>query len=144
MERENFYEATYKGSKGFTQNDIPVTNATGFSAAADDYMQRGIDLNEQLIRNKPSTFFMRVNSDAMTGAGIFNGDIVIIDRSLKPLTGKVVIAILNGEMLIRRYEKSFHKIRLLPDSDKLSPIDIDISCEDFSIWGVVTYVIHSL
>jgi DNA polymerase V len=64
-----------------------------------------IDLNEQLIRNKPATFFMRVSGDAMIGAGIFNGDIVIVDRSVKPVSGKIVIAILNGEMLIRRLKK---------------------------------------
>ena len=144
MEGENLYGAGFRGSKEFTKNDIPVTNPTGFGAAGDDFMEKGIDLNEQLISNKHATFFMRVNSDAMIGAGIYNGDIVIIDRSLKALTGKVVIAILNGEMLIRRYEKSFNKVRLLPDSPKLSAIDIDLSCEDFSIWGIVTYVIHSL
>ncbi len=144
MEHENLYNASYGGTKNFTQLDVSTANATGFSAAADDYMQRGIDLNEQLISNKPATFFMRVNSDAMSGAGIYSGDTVIIDRSVKAATGKVVIAMLNGEMLIRRYERSFNKIRLLPDTEKLSPINIDASCEDFSIWGVVTYVIHSL
>ena len=143
MEHENLYNASYGGTKNFTQLDVSTANATGFSAAADDYMQRGIDLNEQLISNKPATFFMRVNSDAMSGAGIYSGDTVIIDRSVKAATGKVVIAMLNGEMLIRRYERSFNKIRLLPDTEKLSPINIDTSCEDFSIWGVVTYVIHA-
>jgi DNA polymerase V len=144
MEIEKFSGMEYKGSKRFTQWDIPTANATGFGAAADDYMERGIDLNEQLIRNKPATFFMRVNGDAMIGAGIFSGDVVIVDRSVKAASGKVVIATLNGEMLIRRFEKNFNKIRLLPESPRLSPIDIDLSGSDFSIWGVVTYVIHSL
>lgn len=85
---------------------------------------------------------MRVNSDAMEAAGISKGDVVIIDRSLKPSNGKVVIANLNGEMLIRRLEKIRNKLRSLPGSDKLSAIEIDASCCDFSIWGVVTYVIH--
>ncbi|MHA4808283.1 LexA family protein [Flavitalea flava] len=143
MEIEEFYGLGYKGSKGFSQWDIPTANATGFGAAADDYMERGIDLNEQLIRNKPATFFMRVSGDAMTGAGIFNGDVVIVDRSLKAANGKVIIAILNGEMLIRRFEKTFSRIRLLPETDKLSPIDIDLSGAEFSVWGVVTYVIHT-
>jgi DNA polymerase V len=144
MELEQFYGMNYKGSKGFSQWDIPTANATGFGAAADDYMERGIDLNEQLIRNKPATFFMRVTGDAMTGAGIFNGDVVIVDRSVKAISGKVVIATLNGEMLIRRLEKNFNKIRLVPETPKLSPIDVDLSGSEFSIWGVVTYVIHSL
>jgi DNA polymerase V len=71
MDNNIFYSATYKGSKDYTQWDVPTANATGFGAAADDYAERGIDLNEQLIKNKPATFFMRVNSDAMTGAGIY-------------------------------------------------------------------------
>jgi len=144
MELEQFSGINYKGSKRFTQWDIPTANATGFGAAADDYMERGIDLNEQLVRNKPATFFMRVTGDAMTGAGIFNGDVVIVDRSVKAVNGKVIIATLNGEMLIRRFEKNFNKIRLVPETPKLSPIDIDLSGSEFSIWGVVTYVIHSL
>jgi DNA polymerase V len=144
MEIEQFYGMGYKGSKQFSQWDISTANATGFGAAADDYMERGIDLNEQLIRNKPATFFMRVSGDAMTGAGIFSGDVVIVDRSVQAVSGKVVIASLNGEMLIRRFEKRLNKIRLLPETPRLSPIDVDLSGSDFSIWGVVTYVIHSL
>jgi len=144
MELEEFYGMSYKGSKRFTQQEINTANATGFGAAADDYMERGIDLNEQLVRNKPATFFMRVSGDAMTGAGIFNGDVVIVDRSVKAANGKVIIATLNGEMLIRRFEKTFNKIRLVPETPKLSPIDVDLSGSEFSIWGVVTYVIHSL
>ncbi|HLY72337.1 MAG TPA: translesion error-prone DNA polymerase V autoproteolytic subunit [Puia sp.] len=143
MDGEIFYGAAYKGSKNYSQRDVRTANATGFTAAADDYMERGIDLNEQLVRNKPATFFMRVKGDAMIGAGIFDGDIVIVDRSIKAANGRVVIATLNGEMLIRRFEKTFNKIRLLPETNKLSPIDVDTSAAEFSVWGVVTYNIHS-
>src|SRR5580698_8288528 len=143
MELEQFYGAGYKGSKRFSQRDIPTANATGFTAAADDYMDRGIDLNEQLIRNKPATYFLRVSGNAMVGAGIQDGDVVIVDRSAKAINGKVIIVTLNGEMLIRRLEKTFNKIRLLPETNKLSPIEVDLSGADFSIWGVVTYNIHS-
>ena len=79
----------------------------------------------------------------MIGAGIHDGDVVIVDRSLKPDSGKVIIASLNGEMLIRRFEKTFNKVRLIPETNKLATIDIDPYAE-FSVWGVVTYVIHSL
>ncbi|HXB94005.1 MAG TPA: translesion error-prone DNA polymerase V autoproteolytic subunit [Puia sp.] len=144
MELEQFFGIQYKGTKRFHQSNVPTANATGFGAAADDYMERGIDLNEQLIRNKPATFFMRVTGEAMTGAGIFSGDVVIVDRSVKAVSGKVIIAILNGEMLIRRLEKHLNKLRLVPETPKLSPIDVDISGAEFSIWGVVTYVIHAL
>ncbi len=143
MDTENIFTAKYNGSKAMNQWDIPTANATGFGAAADDYMERGIDLNEQLIANKPATFFMRVSSNAMQGAGIFKNDVVIVDRSIKAISGKVIIAVLNGDMIIRRLEKTNKSIRLLTDGNTLSPIAIDVSCEDFSIWGVVTYVIHT-
>ena len=143
MNNDKFFNAKYSGSKGITQLDIHSANATGFGAAADDYMERGIDLNEELIRNKPATFFMRVSSDAMKEAGIYKGDVAIVDRSVKATNGKVIIAVVNGDMLIRRFEKTNNNIRLVTDSNKLSPIHIDATCEDFAIWGVVTYVIHT-
>ena len=143
MNSEKIFSAKYAGTKAMTQLDIHSANATGFGAAADDYMERGIDLNEELIRNKPATFFMRVSSDAMREAGIYKGDVAIVDRSVKASNGKVIIAVLNGDMLIRRFEKIKDSITLVTDSNKLSPIHIDNTCEDFAIWGVVTYVIHT-
>ncbi|MEO8763805.1 MAG: translesion error-prone DNA polymerase V autoproteolytic subunit [Ginsengibacter sp.] len=142
MAPDNFFSAKYMGSKALTQQDIHSANATGFGAAADDYMERGIDLNEELIQNKPATFFMRVSCDAMKEAGIYKGDVAIVDRSIKATNGKVIIAILNGDMLIRRFEKTNKSIRLLADSNKLSAIYIDNNCEEFAVWGVVTYIIH--
>ena len=143
MDEELYQGTAYSGSKQYTQQQVKTINATGFGAASDDFAERGIDLNEQLIRNKPATFFMRVRGDAMIGAGIFDGDTVIVDRSIKPATGKVVIAVLNGEMLIRRFEKGFNRIRLIPETNRLAPIEVD-PFADFSVWGVVTYVIHPL
>src|SRR6059058_6479334 len=127
MDNNIFYPSAYKGSKEYTQWDVPTANATGFGAAADDYAERGIDLNEQLIRNKPATFFMRVNSDAMIGVGIHQGDVVIVDRSIEAKNGKVIIAVLDGEMLIRRLELINNKKRLLPATKKLSAIEINES-----------------
>jgi len=142
MEVEKFFAAGYNGSKRFTQQDVPTANATGFGAAADDYMERGIDLNEQLIRNKPATFFMRVTGNSMINASIHDGDVVIVDKSIKPQNGKIVIAIVDGEMLIRRLEKTMNKMRLVPETPKLSAIEVG-EFSDVSIWGVVTYVIKS-
>lgn len=144
MDFDKVYAPAYQGSKQFEQHQVRMTNATGFGASADDYAEKGIDLNEQLIRNKPATFFLRVSGNAMMGAGIHDGDIVIVDRSLKAQSGKIVIAVLDGEMLIRRYEKTFNKLRLVPETDKLAPIDVDPTCETFGIWGIVTYVIHAV
>ncbi|HXR84616.1 MAG TPA: translesion error-prone DNA polymerase V autoproteolytic subunit [Hanamia sp.] len=141
MQNDQFYSAGYKGTKTFSQHEVRTANATGFGAAADDYMERGIDLNEELIHNKPATFFMRVSSDAMKASGIYIGDVVIVDRSLKAANGKVIIATFGGEMLIRRFEKVNNKVRLLADNN-LSPIDVDSTCDGFAVWGVVTYVIH--
>jgi DNA polymerase V len=143
MERDRIYKAGYKGTKDFTQQEVHAANATGFGAAADDYSERGIDLNEQLITNKTATYFFRMNGDAMVGAGIFSGDTLIVDRSITNANGKVVIAVLNGEMMVRRLEKTFNKIRLVPETNNLSTIDVD-PYSDFAIWGVVTYVIHSV
>lgn len=143
MEIEKFYAAGYRGSKTFSQQQVSTANATGFGAAADDYAEKGIDLNEQLIRNKPATFFMRVSGNSMAGAGIHDGDVVIVDRSLKAVTGKIVIAVVDGEMIIRRYERSFNKLRLVPETDRLAPIDVS-EYSDVSIWGVVTYIIKSV
>lgn len=141
MNGDNFYYSAYNGSKDFTQKNIVTANATGFGAAADDYAERGIDLNEQLIKNKPATFFMRVNSDAMTGAGIHTGDVVIVDRSLEPKNGKIVIAVVDGELLIRTIEITATKTTLLPANKKLHSIDVT---DKLKLWGVVTYIIHNV
>jgi DNA polymerase V len=143
MEEDIYYNPAYKGSKQYNQWEVKTADATGFGAAADDYMERGIDLNEQLIHNKAATFFMRVRGNAMVDAGIHDGDIVIVDRSVKAVSGKVIIAVLNGEMLIRRMEKTFNKLRLIPETSKLATIEIDGSCDSFEVWGVVTWVIHA-
>lgn len=142
MDGENFYYSAFSGTKDFSQQNIQTANATGFGAAADDYAERGIDLNEQLVKNKPATFFMRVNSDAMAGAGIHIGDVVIVDRSLEAKNGKIVIAVVDGELLIRKIEMTENKTLLLSTNQKLNTIDITAS--GLKLWGVVTYVIHNV
>jgi DNA polymerase V len=142
MDGENdFFGAAYKGSRQFTQQQVKTANATGFGAAADDYAERGIDLNEQLIRNKPATFFFRMKGDAMIEAGIFDQDILIVDRSLKPMSGKIIVAILNGELLVRRFHKNFTSAFLVPENSRYKPINLS-EFSDFAVWGVVTYAIH--
>src|SRR6185436_2426818 len=138
MECDKILGSAYTGTKRFTQQDVRTANATGFGAAADDYAERGIDLNEQLIRNKPATFFFRMNGDAMIEAGIFVRDILVVDCSVNAASGKVVIAVLNGELIVRRLEKTINKIRLVPDNRKMHPIEVQHD-NDFNVWGVVTY-----
>ena len=141
MEGDEFFGAAYKGSKQYTQQEVKTANATGFGAAADDYMERGIDLNEQLIRNKPATFFFKMKGDAMKDAGIFDNDILIVDRSLKLVSGKIIIAVLNGELLVRRFHKNFSSAFLIPENNRYKNINL-AEFTNFSVWGVVTYVIH--
>ena len=143
MEGEEFYGAAYKGSKQFKQQEVKTVNATGFGAAADDYMERGIDLNEHLVRNKPATYFFRMKGDAMREAGIFDNDVLIVDRSLKLVSGKVIVAVLNGELLVRRFHKNFSSAFLIPENSRYKAINL-AEFSDFTMWGVVTYVIHPL
>jgi DNA polymerase V len=143
MEVENFFGSSYTGSKRYTQQNVHTANATGFGAAADDYAERGIDLNEQLIKNKPATFFMKVSGSSMINAGIFSGDVVIVDKSIKASNGKTVIAVVDGEMLIRRYEQSFNKLFLTAESARIAKIEIN-EMTDFKVWGVVTCILRML
>jgi DNA polymerase V len=143
MEGEEFYSAAYKGSKQFVQQEVKTANATGFGAAADDYMERGIDLNEQLVRNKPATFFFKMKGDAMKEAGIFDGDTLIVDRSVKLVNGKIIVAILNGELLVRRFHKNFSSAFLIAENERYKNINL-AEFTNFSVWGVVTYVIHQV
>ena len=143
MNEEEFFGAAYKGSKQFTQQEVKTANATGFGAAADDYMERGIDLNEELIKNKPATYFFRMKGDAMREAGIFDNDILIVDRSIKLANGKIIVAILNGDLLVRRFHKNFSSAFLVPENSRFQNINL-AEFSNFSVWGVVTYVIHPL
>lgn len=143
MDGEQWYGAAYKGSNKYTQWDVPSANATGFGAAADDYMERGIDLNEQLIHNKPATFFFRMNSEAMIDAGIFSGDVLIVDRSVKAVNGKIIVAVVNGELLVRRLQTHIRGVTLQAENKKYGAVQID-EFSNYAAWGVVIYAIHSL
>lgn len=107
----------------------------------DQYSVRDFDLNEYLIRNKSATFFFRMKGDAMVEAGIFDNDILIVDRSLKMAEGRIVVCILNGELLVRRFHKNFSSAFLIPENTRYKPINL-AEFSDFTVWGVVTYIIH--
>lgn len=125
---------------------VPLFNHTvqaGFPSPADDYVADTLDLNEHLMPRKEATFLLTVSGDSMIEAGIHNGDILVVDRSINPTSGRVVIAVLDGEFTVKTLEKSRGRIRLLPANPKFSPIEIKEG-EELQIWGVVTKVIHSL
>ena len=117
--------------------------AAGFPSPAEDHIDLELDLNEHLVKRPAATFFVRVSGVSMIGAGIHENDILIVDRSIKPTNGKVVIAVINGELTVKRIKISKNKILLMPENEKYSPIVINEEM-DFSIWGVVTNVIHPL
>ena len=115
--------------------------SAGFPSPADDYIDQRLDLNELLIANPAATFFVRADGDSMTGAGINNGDILIVDRSLAATSGKIVIAIINGELTVKRLVQTTASCRLLAENPAYPDIEIDAE-SDFQVWGVVTSVIH--
>ena len=141
MENEFAYNAAYTGSKSYTQQQSKTANANGFAAAADDYAERGIDLNEQLILNKPATFFFRMNGDAMMAAGISSGDVLIVDRSIKATNGKIAVIAINGDLMVRRIQQHFNGVTLQAENTRYSNVEIT-EFADLNVWGVVTCVIH--
>lgn len=117
--------------------------SAGFPSPADDYAEEKLDLNEYLIQNPSSTFYVRAVGDSMEGAGIFAGDLVVIDRSQTAVHNSIVMAALNGEFTIKRLLKLKDKIILAPANSQYKPMQIQEGM-DFQIWGVATNVIHSL
>ncbi len=117
--------------------------SAGFPSPADDYLEGKLDLNEHLIRNPSATFFVRVTGDSMIDAGVYSGDILVVDRSLFPKDGNIVIAVINGELTVKRIKKSQNKLFLLPENPDYDPIEISAEMS-FEVWGVVSTVIHSL
>lgn len=115
----------------------------GFPSPADDYVEDRIDLNQHLIRHKEATFFLRVKGESMLGAGIHDGDLLIVDRALDPTDGKIVIAVLDGELTVKRLERRKGIIRLVPENPAFPAIEVK-SEQDLVIWGVVTHVIHGV
>lgn len=117
--------------------------AAGFPSPADDYIEAKLDLNQYLVKRPAATFFVRVEGESMIKAGIHPDDILVVDRSVKPTHGKIVIAVLNGELTVKRLKIAGQAITLLPENDRYSPIPITEEM-NFTVWGVVTNVIHTV
>lgn len=115
--------------------------SAGFPSPADDYIEKKLDLNDLVIQHPTATFFVRVEGESMCGAGIVSGDILVVDRSLQPTNGKIVVAVLDGEFTVKRIAISPKGITLLPENGSYPAIEVG-SQSDFQVWGVVTYVIH--
>ena len=117
--------------------------SAGFPSPAEDYIDKNLDLNEHLIKHPAATFFIRVEGHSMINAGIHNGDMLIVDRTLEPVDKKIVIAVINGEMTVKRIRMLKGKLYLMPENDSFKPIEVSEE-SDLQIWGVVTSVIHSV
>ncbi|MCX6990803.1 MAG: translesion error-prone DNA polymerase V autoproteolytic subunit [Chlamydiae bacterium] len=113
----------------------------GFPSPAEEEMGSPLNLTTHLIPHPSSTFFIRVVGDSMQGAGIFSGDLLIVDKSLQPSHGKIVVALLNGEFTVKRLLIHKESVTLQAENPAYPPIHVK-SSYDFSVWGVVTYVIH--
>jgi DNA polymerase V len=115
----------------------------GFPSPADDYVAQQLDLHELLVKREAATFYVRVKGDSMLGASIQEGDILVVDRSVEPTDGKIVIAVLNGELTVKELSRKKDRIQLLPRNDSYPPIEIT-SESDLTIWGVVTGVVRQI
>ena len=119
------------------------TVSAGSPSPADDYVETTLDLNSHLISNPTSTFFVKASGESMVGVGIHSGDILIVDRSLPPKNNAIVIAVLQGDLTVKRLVISKEVITLMPENPAYPPIPISDE-SSLSIWGVVTNVIHPL
>ena len=118
-----------------------TTVSAGFPSPAENDIEQTLNLNELLLPHPVSSFFLRVSGHSMIKAGIHNNDILIVDRSLPAVHGKIVIAVVDGELTVKRLYKQNNKIRLLAENDAYPHIEISQETE-LHIWGVVTSVIH--
>lgn len=110
--------------------------AAGFPAPGDDMVEKPLDLNDLLISNPTSTFFVRVSGDSMEGAHIFDGDILVVDRSVVAGDGSLVVAAVFGELVVKRLKKYADKAQLVSENSAYEPIVLN-DAEDVFIWGVV-------
>lgn len=110
--------------------------AAGFPAPADDLVETALDINDLVVKNPASTFFVRVEGNSMEGAGIFSGDYLVIDRSLTPKDGSIVVAAVYGELVVKRLRKQGDTHILMSENDAYAPINISEN-DDCFIWGVV-------
>ena len=116
----------------------------GFPSPATDYIEEDIDLNIHLIKNAPATFIIRVQGKSMSSVGIYDGDLLIVDKSLKPKNFSTVIANVHDELVVKSFVKEEGKKFLTSGSKKFEDRILINEEEDIFIWGVVTYVIHSV
>jgi len=117
--------------------------AAGLPTSVDNQIEKKIDLNELLIKKPKDTFLVKVNGLSMINAGIQNSDILIVDSSLRPENGKIIIAAINGEITVKRLQIKNKKLYLKAENENFKPLEITEEM-NFKILGIVTHVIHDL
>jgi DNA polymerase V len=117
--------------------------SAGFPSPADDFLDLSIDLNQAFIKNKSSTFFAKVKGVSMKNAGIDDGDLLIIDKSLPPTNGKIAVCFIDGEFTVKRIKLEKEYILLIAENNDYQPIKVTKD-NDFILWGIVTTVIKSV
>ena len=115
--------------------------SAGFPSPADDYLEDKIDLGRYLVQNPAATYFMRVRGSSMQDANIHDGDVLVIDKSLKPADGLPVVCFLDGEFTVKTFKKSKEGVFLMPANPAFAPIEITEEM-DMRVWGVVVWVLH--
>lgn len=133
------------GSSGFALKNIEIPHfgevECGFPSPATDYIESNLNLHEFLIKKPVATFFMRAKGDSMIGAGIFSGDLLIVDRSIEVRSGHVIVASIQGQFTLKRYLKVEGRAMLAPENQKYKSVEI-IEGSEFQVFGVVTFNIH--
>ena len=141
MDELKIYGADTHSAVGLPFADEGVR--AGFPSPAQDYMENSIDLNHDLVRHPESTFYARVEGDSMSGAGVFEGDLLVVDKAVQPATGDMAVCVLNGEFTVKFVDVGPAGVRLRPANDAYEPIRVEEG-DSFEVWGVVTYVIHKV
>jgi DNA polymerase V len=117
--------------------------SAGFPSPADDFKENRISLDRELVKNREATFYARVDGYSMIGAGLEDGDLLVIDRSLNPENGKIAVCLVDGEFTVKRIKKEKNKLYLMPENKKYKPIELKEENE-LIIWGIVEYVIKKI
>ncbi|WP_339887335.1 translesion error-prone DNA polymerase V autoproteolytic subunit [uncultured Flavobacterium sp.] len=128
------------------QIELPYISSgikAGFPSPAADFDESKISLDNVLVKNKEATFYAKASGNSMTGAGIDDGDILVIDRSLEPQNNKVAICFIDGEFTVKRIKIEGDNVFLMPENSNYKPIQIAAE-NDLIIWGIVTYVIKKV
>ena len=143
MKKEKLTFLKPKGENSIGQWLIEQRISAGFPSPADDFKETRISLDRELVKNKEATFYAKVSGDSMVGAGLDDGDLLVIDRSLSPESGKIAICFIDGDFTVKRIKKEKGKFYLMPENKKYKPIELSED-DELIIWGVVEYVIKKV